>query len=468
MAGNPVTTMFKYSQSEVPIFEGEHYDYWSNEMRDFFISHDLRDVIEMDYEEPPENATSATWTNEKQQDKSIYPRIFNKRKAKDAWSVLQKEFRGNDKVVSIRLQSLWRNFDNLSMRESEKISDFFTRVSEIVNHIESLGDTIQDKKIIEKILRSLPARFDHCVAAIEESKDLLKMTMHELMSSLQAHEQRINRSANQPVEQVFQSKVVISRKTGRQGNELAKEKFKEQPQRSGDGPFCIISNKTKHNSRDCRFKCERCKIPKHSQRDCWFQKKNSREANFIEEERNMFWGKNLRMKVMFVCILEGDKIHCSSQIIGCSNHMTGNRNHFEQLVANFTSQVKLGDGKMRSVQGKGTIYVCTKGGTKKLIHDVLYVPNLTHNLLSVGLLMRNGYSISFDDDKGVIFDKKKNMIVAEVYITENKVFPLVMPSNPEFALKIEQIRDSYLWHLRYGHLDMKGLHILKQKKMYYS
>lgn len=66
------------------------------------------------------------------------------------------------------------------------------------------------KKVIEKILRSLPARFDHCAAAIKESKDLSKMMMHELMSSLQVHEQRINQSTNQPVEQAFQSKVVIS------------------------------------------------------------------------------------------------------------------------------------------------------------------------------------------------------------------------------------------------------------------
>ena len=36
MASYSVPTMFKYSPSQVPIFEGEHYDYWRNEMKNFF------------------------------------------------------------------------------------------------------------------------------------------------------------------------------------------------------------------------------------------------------------------------------------------------------------------------------------------------------------------------------------------------------------------------------------------------
>ena len=98
------------------------------------------------------------------------------------------------------------------MKESENIRDFFSRVSEIVNQIQCLGDNIQEKKVVEKILRCLPPKFDHCVAAIEESKDLGKMSTHELMSSLQAHEQRINRTSANSLEQAFQSNLSFSEK----------------------------------------------------------------------------------------------------------------------------------------------------------------------------------------------------------------------------------------------------------------
>lgn len=48
------------------------------------------------------------------------------------------------------------------------------------------------------------------VAAIEEAKDLTTISINELMGSLQAHEQRINRSAEKVIEQAFQSKLEVS------------------------------------------------------------------------------------------------------------------------------------------------------------------------------------------------------------------------------------------------------------------
>ncbi|KAI9196005.1 hypothetical protein LWI28_020210 [Acer negundo] len=91
------------------------------------------------------------------------------------------------------------------MKESELIRDFSSRVVEIVNQIRSCGDTVQENGVVEKVLRSLPSNFDHAAAAaIEESKDLPKMTRYELTELLLAHEQRINRSSNnQLVEQAF-------------------------------------------------------------------------------------------------------------------------------------------------------------------------------------------------------------------------------------------------------------------------
>ena len=55
-----------------------------------------------------------------------------------------------------------------------------------------------------------------------------------------------------------------------------------------------------------------------------------------------------------------------------------------EIDHNFTSVVKFGDGKLKEVEGKGTIVVHTKEGNQKFIHDVLSVPSSSQNLLSVG------------------------------------------------------------------------------------
>ena len=56
------------------------------------------------------------------------------------------------------------------------------------------------KKVVHKIVRSLPAKFEHVVAAIEISKDFSKLTVDELMRALESNEERIRRFSNQPLE----------------------------------------------------------------------------------------------------------------------------------------------------------------------------------------------------------------------------------------------------------------------------
>jgi hypothetical protein len=52
----------------------------------------------------------------------------------------------------------------------------------------SLGKSVSDIKLIQKILRSLLERFKIKVTTIEESKDLDEMKIEELVGSLQTYE----------------------------------------------------------------------------------------------------------------------------------------------------------------------------------------------------------------------------------------------------------------------------------------
>lgn len=56
--------------------------------------------------------------------------------------------------------------------------------------------------------------------------------------------------------------------------------------------------------------------------------------------------------------------------------------------------------------------------------DVHYVPNLSQNLLSVGQLIKRGYQLNFDNGECAIIDKKWNIIIAKVKMTQNNFFPL--------------------------------------------
>ncbi|CAL1393467.1 unnamed protein product [Linum trigynum] len=142
--------------------------------------------------------------------------------------------------------------------------------------------------------------------------------------------------------------------------------------------------------------------------------------------------------------------------------MTGDLESFTDIDDQYCSQVKLGDGKKLKVEGKGTVVVCTEEGNKTLIRDVLYVPELTLNLLSMGQLMLKNYKLLFDNGVCDIINKADNFMVVKVLMTSNRIFSLAMSQNGEVAFKSENRDQSFQWHLGYGHPNFKGLKLLKQ------
>ena len=87
---------------------------------------------------------------------------------------------------------LRRDFENLCIKESDNIDSFFTNVIGLVTQIRSHGEKLEERRIVEKVLRSLPSRFDAIVVAIEETKDLSQFSVDELHASLMSHEKTLN------------------------------------------------------------------------------------------------------------------------------------------------------------------------------------------------------------------------------------------------------------------------------------
>ncbi|KAG8655168.1 hypothetical protein MANES_04G012950v8 [Manihot esculenta] len=82
----------------------------------------------------------------------------------------------------------------------------------------SYREEISNQTIIAKVLRSLTLKFDHVVAAIEESKDLATYSFDELMGSLQSYEARLCKSDEKNEEKVFHVKgEAASRRRGKGG-----------------------------------------------------------------------------------------------------------------------------------------------------------------------------------------------------------------------------------------------------------
>ena len=105
-------------------------------------------------------------------DPNIFKLINTCKSAKVAWDILEVAFEGTLKVKISRLQILTSRFEVLQMTEEETIVEFNVRVLDIANKSDALGENMSDSKLVRKVLRSLPSKFNMKVIAIEEANDL--------------------------------------------------------------------------------------------------------------------------------------------------------------------------------------------------------------------------------------------------------------------------------------------------------
>jgi len=58
------------------------------------------------------------------------------------------------------------------MHSDESIASYFLRIDKVLNCMKNLGEEIKEVTLVEKILRSLSAKFESKLSAIEEKQDL--------------------------------------------------------------------------------------------------------------------------------------------------------------------------------------------------------------------------------------------------------------------------------------------------------
>ncbi|KAH0633400.1 hypothetical protein KY284_036186 [Solanum tuberosum] len=85
----------------------------------------------------------------------------------------------------VKLLTLKKEFEMLRMKEGVTVKMYSAKLVEIVNKIRLFGDTFPNSEVVEKMMISLPARFESKISAIiEESCDLKTSSVAELIRNL--------------------------------------------------------------------------------------------------------------------------------------------------------------------------------------------------------------------------------------------------------------------------------------------
>ena len=207
----------------LPLFDGKSYHLWAFRMEAYLEAGDLWEAVEDVYEvDPlPDNPTIAQIKNhkERKQRKSkakatllaagastTLARIMTLKTTNKIWDFLKQEYEGNEKVKGMQVLNFIREFEMQRMKESETIKEYSDRLLGIVNNVRLLGTEFSDARIVQKILVTIPEKFEATIASLENSRNLSSITLAELLNALQAQEQRRLMRQEGFVEGVFQAR----------------------------------------------------------------------------------------------------------------------------------------------------------------------------------------------------------------------------------------------------------------------
>jgi len=208
-----------------------------------------------------------------------------------------------------------------------------------------------------------------------------------------------------------------------------------------------------------KLKCYRCNKTGHFAKDCKVQKKEkvSTEADLAE---------HTGLCTSFDALSAGNgsviKAWCLDN--GCTTHMSNGEGNFQEAQDSYRGNVNLADKKTSvPVRGKGHVRVLAnvEGRAKQFrVEDVLRVPELRANLLSVGKITDRGYRVIFDNVKAVVTDKE-NQTILTAYRKDGLYYLREATSNPSFeanlAGNIKSADSVEMWHRKMGHLNVHDL-----------
>jgi transposase InsO family protein len=150
---------------------------------------------------------------------------------------------------------------------------------------------------------------------------------------------------------------------------------------------------------------------------------------------------------------------------GASSHMIGLREHFSDLRdIEVRIEISLGDDRVVRVAGVGIVAFQRDGMPPISFTDVLYVPGMKKNLISVYTLEDKGLEVTFRGTKVLIHPRRSSLALGQVIgVRDGKLFRLLFQPLHALAASSDSNRQLLeLWHRRMAHLHHGALGGLRE------
>ena len=314
------------------------------------------------------------------------------------------------------------------------VRDHCLKMMSHLNQAEVLGMKMEQRSRIDFIFESLPDRFTQFKVNYNMNK--MDLTPTELMHELESAERAFGKSGSVHMTEGSTFKPKGKPKGGK----------KNKNKQKGQVPVTKTTAMKKPKG-----KCFKCGQKGHWKQNCPQIAKKQGMGN---------------LNVVEPCLVENynDKWIIDS---GATNHVCYSLQWFRQtsLVGQEQRFLRLGNGEHVSVKALGQVELFFNNDRTLCLVDCLYVPDFKRNLISVSCLFEQGLTVEFNS---FITIRSSTSVICtgdlidglyylspmsyDVLITE------IVDKHDHLAKKRKVSNETYLWHLRLGHINPNRIH----------
>ena len=378
---NDDTTSFglDLAKFRVPLLTSSNYYLWSRKLELILRSKGLWQIVSGKETRPTDETQSLKFDQKNDialstilllvHDSYVSP-VLHLKEHKKVWDTLKAQY---ETVNQASKDALLERYQNSKMGNNEQVLQYRAQLSEIEAKLTAVGYAPNDEEKLRALLRGLRPEF-----AI--TAEVIRATNKSLVEGLAL---LINKEAT-----IYNDSSNISKATA-------------------------LQTQTTSPTAPTRLQCHYCKRFGHKKNQCFFNPKspNYRPRRKLKQHNEHSTNDSDIVQKAFISHLLISRQHDLSQPenkwyidSGATAHMCHTQKSFDQnnITKSEQDNIEIGDGMELNVVSKGK----TKGSAvcfgKKYpieLNNVLCVPGLKFNLLSVSVIRRKGFTVTFTSGK---------------------------------------------------------------------
>ncbi|GKA40987.1 retrovirus-related pol polyprotein from transposon TNT 1-94 [Tanacetum coccineum] len=324
----------------------------------------------------------------------------------------------------------------------KKLSEHIDEFNKLVGDLANIDVEIDDEDQTLMLLTSLPSSYDNFVETLLYGRESL--TLEDVLSSLNSRELKKRTYAKDDGDGLYVKGRSSHRGNQGRGSSRSKSKGKETYKLK-----CYICYSEDHLKKNC---------PKRNKKkSTGFVKKNAGQGFDMHSEG--YDNGDLLMAVSEERFLEW------IMDSGGFFHMTPKRDFLFDFKEFNGGTVLLGNNRACAIMGIRKVRVQMKDDSSFVLENVRYIPELKRNLISLGTLDRESYTVKLQNGRVKVI--KGSLMVLSGTMKENCVYSLDgWAESGEASVGIQEKESlAQVWHKCLGHISEAGLHELEKREV---